>query len=117
LLPKKRLPNRRKAVTIIAGFCCDNGIVMCSDTEESEGYLKGSVQKLIPYQKDWCTAAMGGAGNGELIDALFEQVKERLDLEHADLSAIVAELKDVVLGFHEREVRAYPATDNEKRVI
>ena len=75
----KRLPER-KAVTIIAGFKCDEGVVICADTQES---VEGSPSKRhVPklrfepsgqyHSGDDVAAAFCGSGNGPFIDKLIE---------------------------------------------
>jgi hypothetical protein len=79
----KRLPER-KAVTIIAGFRCPQGIVLCADTLETiEGRPgKRNVPKLrfepfgVPHMGDGLAAAFCGAGNGPFIDKLVENAWE-----------------------------------------
>lgn len=72
-----RLP-RSKAVTIIAGFKCSEGIVICADTQETIGTSKRSVPKLRfepfggPHEGDTLAIAFCGAGNGPFIDKLVE---------------------------------------------
>ena len=46
LYPKPSRPPRRKAVTIIAGFRSDEGIVICADTQETVEGTKRNVPKL-----------------------------------------------------------------------
>lgn len=71
----KRLPERR-AVTIVAGFKCADGIVLCADTEETFGNAKTSVPKLqVCYSSQTDHAedlmfALAGAGNGPWVDKL-----------------------------------------------
>jgi 20S proteasome alpha/beta subunit len=75
----KRLPERH-AVTIIAGFKCSEGIVLCADTQETVSNLsKRSVPKIrfepsdAPHQGDSLAAAFCGAGdNGPFIDKIVE---------------------------------------------
>lgn len=78
---KKRLAAARdRRMTYIAAFPCREGYVCCADTLETIGENKQYVEKLsvfgeeeIPYP--FC---IGGAGNGEIIDALTQEISERL---------------------------------------
>lgn len=81
----KRLPERN-AVTIIAGFKCSEGIVLCADTQETVegGVSKRNVPKLryepseqygairFPDHDADFAVAFCGAGNGPFIDKLVE---------------------------------------------
>ncbi|UWZ81831.1 Ntn hydrolase family protein [Occallatibacter riparius] len=71
-------------VTIVAGFKCDGGIVLCADTQETAGAAKKNVTKLqvhhgffnpLSGEKDRrFAAAFCGAGDGPFIDKLLNEV-------------------------------------------
>jgi hypothetical protein len=75
----------RKIVTIIAGFKCQGGIVVCADTQETSGTAKRSVSKLRcfkgPVSNQDHTAMINpdlalticGAGDGPFIDKIASQ--------------------------------------------
>lgn len=73
----------RQTVTIIAGFKCEEGIVICADTQETVGTAKRNVPKLRfepcdPYTQHEdnhsnLAAAFCGAGSGPMIDKLIDQ--------------------------------------------
>jgi 20S proteasome alpha/beta subunit len=84
-LPKPSRLSERKAVTIIAGFKCNDGIVLCADTQETIEHSKRQVPKLrlepSPYiasakqvltGKD-LAVAFCGAGSGPFIDKLVDR--------------------------------------------
>jgi 20S proteasome alpha/beta subunit len=81
----KRL--ERYAVTIIAGFSCSEGIVVCADTQETISHSKRHVSKLRyefgPGQAkgQGLAAAFCGAGYGPFIDKLVDQAWK--EAEHA----------------------------------
>lgn len=73
----KYYPLKEGAVTIIAGFKCYEGIVLCADTQETLEVSKRSVPKLQfepsggPHEGEGLAAAFCGAGrNGAFIDKL-----------------------------------------------
>lgn len=80
----QRLP-RREAVTMIAGFKSQQGIVLCADTQETIGHYKRHVQKLrvepsmsviaVREHLGGSDLAMGfcGAGEGPFTDKLGER--------------------------------------------
>jgi len=73
----KRLPERN-AVTIIAGFRCKDGIVICSVTQETSGPSKRDIPKLRYEGKGLATdaplaVAFCGSGYGPLIDKLIDE--------------------------------------------
>lgn len=77
--------NQRRVVTIIAGFRCQGGIVVCSDTQETSGTAKRSVPKLQCFQGPVISQdgqgmvnpdlalAICGAGDGPFIDKIASQ--------------------------------------------
>jgi 20S proteasome alpha/beta subunit len=78
--PIQRLPER-KAVTIIAGFRCLEGIVICGDTQETVPNLsKRHVAKVKIFPSDGSLAqselgmAICGSGEGPFIDLLARKV-------------------------------------------
>src|SRR5271165_1476054 len=77
-VPKFRRLAERRAVTIVAGFKCADGVVLCADTEETFGNAKTSVPKLqvcsssqTEHAED-LMFALAGAGNGPWVDKLVE---------------------------------------------
>jgi predicted proteasome-type protease len=67
-------------LTLIAGFKCQRGIVLCAGTEENSGVAKYAAEKLEMYEREWCRVGIGGAGNyRDLIDATVTAVTKRLD--------------------------------------
>jgi 20S proteasome alpha/beta subunit len=68
----------RKDVTIIAGFRCKDGIVVCADTQETTGAAKRDVPKLRFEARGLATdeplaIAICGSGYGPLIDKLVDE--------------------------------------------
>lgn len=68
-------------MTIIAGFKCNEGIVLCADTQETVGTMKRNVPKLrLEPSEGWAgendgnslAVAFCGAGDGPFIDKLVE---------------------------------------------
>src|ERR1700736_2006283 len=82
-LPQKSM--RGRAVTIVAGFKCKEGIVLCADKQETIEPLKRHVPKLrIEPKRDFyggdladeLMVAFAGAGNGPFIDKLVSRAWE-----------------------------------------
>jgi 20S proteasome alpha/beta subunit len=70
----KRLSGRRKAVTFIAGFKCFNGVVLCADSEESDGFKKKNVNKIFQKNLGEWGIAIAGAGRGGVIDSYWNKL-------------------------------------------
>jgi hypothetical protein len=75
---QKRLPVRRKYVTIAAGFKCFDGVVLCSDTRESGDLFKRRVAKLVQMPRVWPLdkasprALFTGSGDAAFVDEVIE---------------------------------------------
>lgn len=78
-------------MTIVAGFICKDGIVLCADSQETVGAQKRSVPKLqyMPAtgSPNNLSAAFCGAGDGPLIDnlvgRLWAELKSKTTLAQA----------------------------------
>ena len=78
----KRLPER-KHVTIIAGFKSEDGIIICGDTQETQGDNKRNVNKIRvePQHAEMLkimagvdlAVAFGGAGHGPFVDMIIDK--------------------------------------------
>jgi len=76
---RENIPERKSALSIIAGFKCPEGIILCADTQEVIGPSKRSVPKLRfepsnhPHTGEGLAVAFCGAGNnGPFIDRLVQ---------------------------------------------
>ena len=70
---------RNPKMTIAMGFKCSDGIVLCTDSLESNGLTKRMVSKLWCYQvsEEW-GIAIASAGDGDLSDSFTEQLGQSL---------------------------------------
>ena len=67
-----------RRMTYIAAFPCQGGYVCCADTLETVGDEKQYVEKLAAYGDGDYPFCIGGAGTGEIIDALTQEISERV---------------------------------------
>lgn len=76
LYPAKPLqPPRGKAVTIVVGFRCTNGIVMCADRQVTgHGAFKYHEPKISAEQFDTFTALFGYAGDPSLAREVHDKI-------------------------------------------
>ncbi len=67
-------------MTYIAAFRCAEGFVCCADTQETIEDQKQYVEKLAAFGEGEYPYpfVIGGAGNGEIIEALTQEISERL---------------------------------------
>jgi hypothetical protein len=73
---------RGRWMTYIAAFRCREGFVCCADTQETSGDTKQYVEKIACYGNDIeplpYPFVIAGAGPGDLVDALAQEISERL---------------------------------------
>ena len=83
-------PPKRQVVTIIAGFKCQGGLVVCADTQETFGSAKRNVPKLEFYKGPTCSEdyqtminhdlalVICGAGDGPFVDKIASRAWDAL---------------------------------------
>jgi hypothetical protein len=114
--PKPKRLLRRKAVTIVAGFKCYEGIVLCADTQETVGDSKRNVPKLrfepasitncgVPDHElavGFCGAGNNGVFMDEMVDRAWEDVQTATSLDEAcDLA------KGSIKRYHREAIQNY----------
>lgn len=131
--PQDPLLREERTVTIAAGFKCTDGVILCSDTEETVGdYGKRSRAKIlvrpqtnpippiqIPRRKGDMSprpvpaimpevvAAFAGAGNSDFIDKLVDKLWDALVIP-GSFADRVAALEDATIEFHQKYWPVYP---------
>jgi 20S proteasome alpha/beta subunit len=65
-------------MTYIAAFHCQNGIVMCADTQETRGEYKNYVEKIEIIEDLSYPLAIGGAGVDDIIKPFMQEVTDRV---------------------------------------
>jgi hypothetical protein len=68
-------------MTYIAAFRCAEGFVCCADTQETIEAQKQYVEKLTAFGHGEYPFVIGGAGQGEIIEALTQEIAEHLLIE------------------------------------
>src|SRR5713101_2676389 len=93
----KRRFRRRRRMTLIAGLRCEDGAVICADTQETveiDGCsYRASVQKIKPREVGNFDLSIGGSGVGDLIDAFIARAERTIRQSQAtsiaDLEALL----------------------------
>jgi hypothetical protein len=95
-------------VTIIAGFQCVDGILICSDTEQSwSSTSKSQVKKVPLYQLGKMTIGVGGAGDGSLCDFVAQDLAKYLVRTSYDWKNIEAGLNAYAQNIFSQHVMPY----------
>lgn len=72
-------------MTIAAAFPCQEGLILCADTQEDiGGYVKGDTEKMHVLPMDGYSLVVTGAGDGELIQTTVSEVKLFLEKRQPD---------------------------------
>jgi 20S proteasome alpha/beta subunit len=98
---------RRKRVTIIAGFYCQNGVLLCSDTEQSYTESKSQVSKLQHFRSGNAVFSVGGAGDAALCDYVIQDLPKYLNGKTYNTSDVENVLADYARTIFRNHVRVY----------
>jgi 20S proteasome alpha/beta subunit len=115
---------KRKTVTLIAGLVCNESIVFATDSEESGGYRKSSIQKMLHAPLDnyenlvaihanrppLTAVVVAGAGNGTLADFAMQRITQQVKkaTNHADAIEIV---ENILVKIFDVNIPRHPVAD------
>src|SRR5690349_6688302 len=92
ILPSPKLERlaRQPRMTIAAGFLCRDGILLCTDSLETDGVTKRLTNKVWGYQvsEDW-GIAIASAGESDLAESFNESLPDVLGNEAFDEATIL----------------------------
>ena len=77
--PKTQRLRKDNRVTLIVGLRCMDGILLCSDREESGELHKASVRKIFQGGDENCYFAIATAGHSALSDVAIKRIAEAAD--------------------------------------
>jgi hypothetical protein len=100
--PPRPKPKRllvRKLVTIVAGFIYSQGMLLCSDMEEGDGYSKKEVNKIVHIEGNGWQCDIGGSGPSAVLDLTYKKLKKEF-LSYGSVEEIAAG--------HEESIRSEP---------
>lgn len=109
---------KRKRVTLIAAFKCDQGVVVCADTKETvtlpgRGQYRVRVTKIKPQAAGEYDVVIGGAGDAHLVDGFTRRLVAAISSWPAALgdAEIESNVSDLLLDYHSNQVAATPRAD------
>lgn len=97
-IPSQPFPQngrRARAMTIIAGFCCTDGVVICADRLITRGEHKYYEEKIHVVDAPDYALVVAGAGEPGLIKEIFEKISGNLATNSSPLA--VKDIADGVL--------------------
>ncbi len=114
--PPRRLP-RRKAMTLIAAFRCkNNGVLLCADRAEEDGYAKRPMDKIYRITGLFsCEVFIAGSGTtaavkdawADIEQSLFRAAAEGKNIYSDHQSLIELSLKNIHAR-HKEDLKLYP---------
>ena len=113
----ERLLVRRKAVTLIAGLLCVDGVLLFSDREENAGYLsKRSVRKIHECLYGPWSMCIATSGRSSLADLASRQIMAKARISGADFPDRHATvITDALIEVMDKHVFRKGLPDSEKR--
>lgn len=101
-------------MTIIAGFQCSDGILMCSDTEESVSEDSKSQMRKVPFFRlSGMSVAIGGAGDGALIEYIIQDLVKQLSTRPFDWTTAEKWFDNYARTIFNRHMRPYTGLPRE----
>lgn len=108
---EKLARRRRSRMTMAIGFKCEDGIVLCCDSLEADGFTKRFVDKtsVMGYIQPIWGVAMAGAGGGGILDKFFKDTVAQLLESESDYDIkLIEELIEEVLARYRKRFRIQP---------
>ena len=106
--PQPRLQRRQKNMTLVAGFNCYGGVVLCADTQETRGSFKSVTPKLAVrpqgvVQWEKASAIFAGAGSAPFIDKLIDEMWKAAEASGPpSLEAWTEAMSEAAFAVHEK---------------
>jgi 20S proteasome alpha/beta subunit len=110
--PKRPRLERRRKMTIVAGFPGNGFVVLAADSEEGGGLAKSSVHKIALVDKGNCKCLIGGAGHGDFIDLAVQHADEQISVT-SDVKTMRQKLEAIVTDIYAKRIDLYPEHQRE----
>jgi hypothetical protein len=117
-LEPKRLP-RGRIVTIAAGFNCEDGVLLCSDSQESYGDFKRHQAKIAIRPAPGfralgapLKAVFAGAGDATFVDIVVDKMWDAIKSDVGPIENKITALENRAIELHQKYWPVY--TDKEK---
>jgi len=92
----KKLLIGRKPVTLAAGLLCSGGIILCADSEFTQGVLKTQGQKILTHRREGLSLAFTGAGDWDYVEMTFQKIVRKFEEQDDPLELNQFEAQDLV---------------------
>jgi hypothetical protein len=114
----KRLP-KEKIMTIAAAFYCTDGLVLCSDTQETiTGYAKVNTEKMTQVETQFYNMVFTGAGDSGLIDMTVQLMDQALTVKKPSAAWPIEEvLRESLVDTFNRHIAPWSQFAVEERPV
>lgn len=90
-------------MTMVAGFACTDGVVLCADTEMTiPGWIKFPGAKIRMYDQLKCRAAFTFAGDDNFCGMFMNKLILRIHSAEKESRDIVTSIEDEALAIHQK---------------
>lgn len=105
-------------MTAIAGFACQDGVVIAAETEETYQDNKVYTHKLFPFARPNWKLGIAGAGIGYLIDYAKDKISEDLDTGNTkSAKEFRVRLQEILDRLYRKEFRVYPSKSRDIQLL
>jgi 20S proteasome alpha/beta subunit len=104
-------------MTVAAGFVCQDGIVICADSQESAGDYKFPVEKVLTRIDPWTEIAIAGSGFGPLVDMASQKIADRLMGGWDEYSIVQQRIEETLNELYERPFHFYPVATPDDTTV
>jgi 20S proteasome alpha/beta subunit len=111
-LKPEPLLEKRRSMTVVAGFPGLTYVVLAADSEEGGGLAKSSVHKIAEVDKVDSKCLIGGAGHGDFIDLAVQHADEQIPAG-ADLKFLRQKLETIVTEIYTKRIETYPENQRD----
>lgn len=101
-------------MTIVAGFIYSQGMLLCSDMEEGDGYSKKQVKKILHVDGNGWQLDIGGSGPSAVLALAYKKLKKEFfsyDCVEELAAGHEESIRSVLLEMHERYIWPSKSTD------
>jgi hypothetical protein len=93
-------------MTIAAGFCCHDGVVLCTDSEHTAGQSKSYKPKIFRIDAENATAFLAGAGNDLYVKSAADKIAAKIQGKSVSLDQVKVAVEEVVSGLYQNHFAA-----------
>lgn len=107
--PKPKPLPKRRIVTIAAGFLCDDGVLVCADSEVSMHTMKANDPKVDWVRLESVKVVMAGAGDAHLMNYVQQRCQQQIS-EGSSIETAEQTIREIIEAAHREHI--YPVSSH-----